>query len=52
MIIKAIISTLFLLKTDYKYVKLFSSVCKNGKTCYEKGQLSQYWTIIVPYDYC
>ena len=26
-----IVSTLFLLKTDYKCVKLFSNVCKNRK---------------------
>ena len=30
-IITIIVSTLFLLKTDYKNIKLFLNVCKNGK---------------------
>ena len=36
MIITIIVSTVLLLKTDYKHVKLFLNVCKNPKTCYDK----------------
>ena len=36
MIITIIVSTIPLLKTDYKHVKLLLNVCKNGKYCHDK----------------
>ena len=45
MIITIMVFTLVLLKTNYKCVKLFLNVSNNGKSYYDKWQLSQYLTI-------
>ena len=40
-------SILYLLKTDYRCIKLFSNLCKNGKTYFVKCNYHD----IAPYDY-
>ena len=48
MIITITVPTLFLLKTDYKFVKLFSNVHEYGKFF----MLSDDYHDLAPYDYC